>query len=219
MNKHLGDFLWALTLAAAGLFLFADKTHAWFISATTLHPLIMGFFKFALLASMGEMLAVRIITSEWKFFSIKMPVKMFVWGFLGVLVTIAFPIFSAGVDALIKLKMLPFGEKFVLAAFYKSVFLNIMFGFQFMTFHRITDTLIERNALFGRWPFMQIWNSIDWKNMFSVVGVSLLWFWIPAQTVTFCLPPVYRIITAAGLSIILGIILASAKLKAFRTPN
>lgn len=208
------DLLWGAVLAAVAGVLLTDSSHAWFVRATAAHPVVMGFFKFALLASMGELLAVRIVSSEWKFGSINMPVKIPVWGCFGVMITVAFTVFSAGVDALVRAEMLPFGGSPVGAAFYKSVFMNLTFGFEFMVLHRITDTLIERKALLGRWPFMEVWNGMDWKNMFGVVGFSVLWFWIPAHTVTFCLPPVYRIITAAGLSICLGIILASAKLKA-----
>lgn len=47
--------------------------------------------------------------------------------------------------------------------------------------------------------------------MFHVVGGALFWFWIPAHTGTFMLPPQYRIITAALLSIALGTILGTAK--------
>lgn len=206
--------LWLAVLAAvAGVLLF-DASHAWFVAATAAHPVLMGFAKFALLASMGELLAVRIVTAGWRFNSINIPVKIPVWGCFGILITIAFTVFSAGVDALARGGILPFGENPIAAAFYKSVFMNLTFGFEFMVLHRITDTLIERKALLGRWPFLEVWNGIDWKNMFGVVGFSILWFWIPAHTITFCLPPVYRIITAAGLSICLGIILSSAKLKA-----
>jgi len=214
MHTRLFDLLWLAALAAVGAVLVADASHAWFVRATASHPVIMGFFKFALLASLGELLAVRIVSSGWKFGSINMPIKIPVWGCFGVMITVAFTVFSAGVDALVRADMLPFGYNGVAAAFYKSLFMNITFGFEFMVLHRITDTLIERKALLGRWPFLDVWNGIDWKNMFGVVGFSVLWFWIPAHTVTFCLPPVYRIITAAGLSICLGIILSSAKLKA-----
>jgi hypothetical protein len=49
-----------------------------------------------------------------------------------------------------------------------------------------------------------------------VVAPTILWFWIPAHTITFCLPAEFRIIMAAGLSVCLGAILAFAKAKAKR---
>lgn len=37
---------------------------------------------------------------------------------------------------------------------------------------------------------------------------SLLWFWIPVHTVTFLLPPSFRVLFAAVLGAILGLLLA-----------
>ena len=39
---------------------------------------------------------------------------------------------------------------------------------------------------------------------------SIVWFWIPAHTVTFMLPDVYRIGLAAVWSVVLGVILGYA---------
>jgi hypothetical protein len=167
---------------------------------------------------MGELLALRVARGKWILSGIRLPFRVPVWGVLGILVTLAFTIFNAGVDALIRTAVLPVpSERFVgmiITAFYKSLFLNVVFGFQFMTFHRITDTLIERGELLRRWPFLEIWKGINWENMWGVVGFSILWFWIPAQTFTFCLPPEFRILTAALLSVCLGVILSFAKIKA-----
>jgi hypothetical protein len=131
-----------------------------------------------------------------------------------------FPIYSEGVDFLIGRRMLPaFSEPglFMLSsAFWKSFCMNLLFAFPMMVSHRITDTLIDRKMLFSRWPFMEVWNSVDWKNMWSLVAPSIIWFWIPAHTITFCLPSQYRIVMAAGLSICLGAILAFAKIMSRR---
>jgi hypothetical protein len=143
-----------------------------------------------------------------------------VWGVLGVVLTYVFPIYSEGVDFLIGRRMLPaFSEPglFMLSsAFWKSFCMNLLFAFPMMVSHRITDTLIDRKMLFSRWPFMEVWNSVDWKNMWSLVAPSIIWFWIPAHTITFCLPSQYRIVMAAGLSICLGAILAFAKIMSRR---
>ena len=39
---------------------------------------------------------------------------------------------------------------------------------------------------------------------------SLLFFWVPAHTVTFLLPPAFRVLFAALLGAVLGLILAWA---------
>jgi hypothetical protein len=206
------DLLWGSCLGLLLLFLLNPAGLKLFLSATKAHPVLMGYAKYFVLASMGELLAIRITRKTWVFKGIHLLKKAIVWGFLGILVTYAFPLFSGGVNSLVEAGMLPvFKEglaRTVLLAFYKSVFLNIVFGFQFMVLHRFSDSLIYRPG-----PFLDAFKGIDWDNMWKVVGFSLLWFWIPAQTVTFSFPPEFRILIAALLSICLGVILALAKSK------
>ena len=55
---------------------------------------------------------------------------------------------------------------------------------------------------------------IDWQGFIGFVVLKTVpFFWIPAHTVTFLLPPEYRVLVAASLSIALGAILAYAKRK------
>jgi hypothetical protein len=42
---------------------------------------------------------------------------------------------------------------------------------------------------------------------------TIPFFWIPAHTITFLLPPELRVLFAAALGIVLGVILALASLK------
>lgn len=191
-----------------------------FITLTNTYPIIMGFIKFFLLATLGDLIARRIVSGSWTSKKMFLLERAFVWGMLGVLFTFIFPIFSAGVDALISKNLLPvfvtepFGS--ISTAFWKSFWINMIFAFPMMVFHRITDTLIDQRKLFKKWPFLKIWKGIDWDNMWKVVAPTILWFWIPAHTVTFYLPPEFRIIMAAALSTCLGAILSFSKLKAKR---
>jgi hypothetical protein len=68
----------------------------------------------------------------------------------------------------------------------------VFFGPQMMYFHRVEDNLILR-----RWSFAGIETALK----------TLVWFWIPAHTVTFALPKEYQIGLAALWSVALGIIL------------
>ena len=211
MKRNIGfDILWGSCLLLLLLFLLNPAGLKLFVSATKAHPVLMGFSKFFILASMGELLAIRITRKAWAFKGIHLFKKALGWGFLGILVTYAFPLFNAGVNALVEAGMLPvFKEglkRTILVAVYKSTFFNIVFGFEFMTLHRVMDSYISRPR-----PFLEIFKGIDWDNMWKVVGFSLLWFWIPAQTVTFSFPPEFRILIAALLSICLGVILALAR--------
>ena len=80
-----------------------------------------------------------------------------------------------------------------------SVTTNAFFGPQLMAFHRIEDNLIDR-----KWNFAGITNA--WK--------TLIWFWIPAHTITFALPKEYQLGLAALWGFVLGLILGlSAPVK------
>ena len=216
MKRSL-DVLCFLIFIGIGPFLFNDNGRSVFIRLTSMHPVIMGFIKFSILATLGELLIKRIVLQKWIIKGGSWFKRAFMWGCLGVLLTYVFPIYSAGVDSLIERGMLPvFSSQdmfLISSAFWKSFWMNILFAFPMMVGHRITDTLIDRGRLFSKWPFMDVWAFIDWKNMWGFVAPSILWFWIPAHTLTFCLPAEYRIIMAASLSIFLGAILAFAKMR------
>jgi hypothetical protein len=83
-------------------------------------------------------------------------------------------------------------------AFALSTLTNLFFGPQMMFFHRIEDNLILR-----QWNFKGL-TSAWW---------TLLWFWIPAHTVTFSLPAEYQIGLAALWSVVLGLIMGLTKKK------
>jgi hypothetical protein len=56
--------------------------------------------------------------------------------------------------------------------------------------------------------------SIDWERMWGFVfSKTIPLFWIPAHTITFMLPAEWRMIFAAGLSVMLGLILGSVNRK------
>lgn len=207
--KNVYRLILLLLLFVIGVLLFSSTSRDIFISLTTSYPLLSGFIKFAILATLGELIVKKGLTRIYQ--------RVLVWGCLGVLITYIFPIYSYGVDALISKKMLPVFSNVPLltisTAFWKSAWMNIIFAFPMMVAHRITDMLIDKGALFSKWDIVDIWNKIDWKNMWKVVAPSILWFWIPAHTITFCLRSEFRIIMAAGLSICLGLILAFAKEK------
>jgi hypothetical protein len=220
MMKRIYDVVWLIIFVAIIVFLIDAGGREMFVFLTVQHPIMMGFVKFAVLATMGELLVKRIILRKWVFRGTYWYERSFVWGMLGILFTFVFPIYSAGIDALVLKGMLPVLNSdtgcLISTALWKSTWMNILFAFPMMTFHRITDTLIDKRKLFSRWPFLNVWKGIDWDNMWIVVAPTILWFWIPAHTITFCLPAEFRIIMAAGLSVCLGAILAFAKAKAKR---
>ena len=60
-----GDLIWLLTLGAVTTFLIVPELRRIFIQTTLAHPYVMGFVKFTILASMGELLTIRIMTGTW----------------------------------------------------------------------------------------------------------------------------------------------------------
>jgi hypothetical protein len=213
MTKR-GDLLWALALGAVSIFLIIPALHKVFILATNNYPYLMGFIKFAILATMGELLTLRIISGAWRRPS-GMYYKAVVWGCVGISIVLMFGLFAKGVQGVVEQGLLPDAPGFAgrfLKAFYIGTLLNLTFGPVFMAVHRITDTWIDRFVEGQRPTLNKIIAQIDWPDFFRfVVGKTIPFFWIPVQTINFMLPAQYRIIVAAYLSIALGLILAYAR--------
>ncbi len=192
-------------------------------------PLVMAFIKFAILATIGELLGLRIQTGNYFKKGFGIFPRAVVWGFLGVFIAIAFIIFASGTVSFSE-KILHIqnagsvlagklsGQK-ILIAFLISFFLNTMFAPVFMTIHKITDTHIISNngsikSLITPIKVGEIISNLNWRVQWNFVFKKTIpLFWIPAQTINFCFPEQFRVLNAAILSIVLGVILAFANLK------
>ena len=222
MAKY-GTIIWIAILTIIALFLIIPSTHSIFVSVTGLHPYLMGFIKFAILSIMGEYLANRLVYKKW----VKVNgviFKMCIWGILGVLIVLMFAIFTQGVQGAVEKGLLYIGSSSatpVLRAFYISAIMNLTFAPVFMATHRITDTYIDAYSTHRhRVSLSKVIKSIDWSGFLSfVVGKTIPLFWIPAHTITFLLPDEYKVLFAASLSIVLGMILSYAKLKKSETES
>jgi hypothetical protein len=215
MLMKKGDFIWALIMIAMIGFIAAPATNKIFMEFTGEHPYVSGFIKFSILATMGELLAVRIMKKDWSSLPKGIPYRALVWGMLGMLIVLAFEIYGSGVISAQEKGLLPRGGKIVYA-FTVSTLLNTTFAPMLMGTHKITDTYIDlvyKNP--GERPTLAvIAETIDWKGFLSfVIMKTLPLFWIPAHTITFLLPPEYKVLFAASLSLALGLILAFAKSK------
>lgn len=211
-----GTIIWTSVLAAVAAFLIIPQTHSVFVLATNAHPYLMGFVKFAILSIMGEYLANRLVHKNW----VKVKgvlVKMIIWGILGVMIVLMFTIFSQGVQGAAGKGLLFIGDSWaspIIRAIYISAIMNLTFAPVFMATHRITDVYIDAYVAGKRMPVQNVIDSIDWPGFISfVIGKTIPFFWIPAHTITFLLPDEYKVIFAASLSIILGLILSYAKLR------
>ena len=225
-----GDFIWVGLFLAFCAFLINAPTRELFIQFTDQYKLLGGFMKFAVLASMGELLAIRIGSGDWKFTSYFFA-RAVIWGIFGMLITMVFTIFSTGIGKLQAIHVLPFENIAWIRAFFISLFMNCLFAPTFMYAHRISDTFLDikydrklsnlratseskvtRESEFSGITLSDIVKRIDMHNFLKVVvGKNIPFFWIPAHTIVFMLPESYRVLAAAMLSIALGMLLAAAK--------
>ena len=228
------DFIFVLVLAAifAPFIIFNEAFEFLYDKSGGLytnHPMFVSFLKFAILATLGELLGLRIQTGKYLKRGFGIIPRAVVWGFLGVFIYIAFVIFSSG-TVIFSGKVLGIenaggvlqgaltGQK-ILIAFLISTFLNTMFAPVFMTIHKITDTHIINNngkikSIITPVKVNEIITNLNWKVQWNFIFKKTIpLFWIPAHTINFCFPEQYRILNAAILGIVLGVILAFANLK------
>lgn len=209
-----GDFIWLSGMLAIIVFLLLKTTQDIFLDLTQTYPYLMGFVKFAILATMGELMALRIINGHYK-----KPAgliwRIIIWGFIGMLITLMFNVFAGGVVAAQKTGFLPFEGHKLAFAFFTSAIMNLIFAPTFMAFHKYSDTFLDLKAeKAGHVSIKEITNRIDWYGFVSFVLMKTIpFFWIPAHTITFLLPSEYRVLAAAFLSLALGGILAMSKKK------
>ena len=214
------------------LFLFVKPVTSWYMQFNKEHGMVMSFLKFALLATLGEIIALRIKTGNYNEPGFGIIPRMIVWGFLGLAINLAFNIFASGAPvflAYMGLKDAPaamngsFSGLKLLDAFTISTTMNLIFAPVMMTFHKITDIHIIANGgtisgLLKPIPFGPILKGINWDVMWNFIFKKTIpFFWIPAHTITFLLPPEFRVLFAALLGIALGLILAIGGQKAVKS--
>ncbi len=184
------------------------------------HPFIMGFVKFALLATAGEIIAVRMSTGSWQKPSYLIA-RIIIWGLIGIWITYMMKMLFIGSGAIIENGLIPgkglpeFWYKLV-RAFTTSATMNLTFGPTFMAVHKCSDTYLALRAANGKKVSLAaIIDTVDWKRFVSfTLFKTVPLFWIPAHTLTFMLPSEYQVMLAALLSVALGIILNLKKAPA-----
>jgi hypothetical protein len=227
MKKNDLTFILILAIIVVPLLLW-DKAFNSYLAFNGNHGMITSFIKFGLLATLGEIIGLRIRAGVYiqKGFGI-LP-KIIVWGFLGLTIKIAFIIFATGTPIFLNymglenataamksnLSWLKLGVAFTISAAMNIIYAPIM-----MTTHKITDIHIAKNngkfsSLFIPIDFAAAFNKIDWNTQWHFIFKKTIpFFWIPAHTITFLLPADFQVLFAALLSVVLGLILAFASLK------
>ena len=213
MREKLGIWLYiAFSFAFLVAFILLSMLVPPFAQTAVAHPYLFGFIKFALLATAGELLSVRMASGVWRVPSYVWA-RFIIWGVIGIWITYMMKIFGAGVGALMQSHLLPVTNlewlNTLLCAFFISATMNLGFGPTFMALHKCSDTYLELRAKDGAGVTLsQVIDAVDWKRFASFTLLKTVpLFWIPAHTVTFLLPADYQVILAASLSVALGIIL------------
>lgn len=227
MKKSDIIFVFTLLLILVPLIMW-DKSFNAYLSFNKEHGMIISFIKFGLLATLGELIGLRIRTGNYfqKGFGI-LP-KIIIWGFIGLTIKIAFVIFATGTPQLMSYlgmdsAMFAMKNSFTWSklgvAFAISSAMNIIYAPVMMTFHKITDIHVAKyggklSSLLIPINFASAFKSIDWNIQWNFIFKKTIpIFWIPAHTITFLLPSDFQVLFAALLSIVLGLILAVASLK------
>jgi hypothetical protein len=215
-------------------FMLNDSMLAFYNGLNKEHGLVMSFLKFAILATLGEVIGFRIKTGDYELSHFGILPRALVWGLIGLSIKAAFTIFTTGVPAFLEYAglsgsvsvMAPgaglTGLK-VLTAFCISLFLNVLFAPLMMTFHKVTDAHIESYqgslmSIFKKIEVRKILFNMNWDVHYGFVLLkSIPFFWIPAHTITFLLPSQHQVLFAAILGIMLGVILSVAAVKGRKT--
>ncbi len=206
-------------------FIISDTIYNYYDRFYSSFPFVMSFLKFAILATTGELIGLRIRTGKYFVPGFGILPRAIVWGILGITIQAAFIIFARGVPLLLEFAGLQ-GSTEAMAgsltaakvgvAFSISLLLNIFYAPVLMTAHKITDSHIEINGgtlrgFFSTVNVSQILKGIDWDTHYGfVLKKTIIFFWIPAQTVNFLMPEQFRVLIAAVYGVILGVILAFA---------
>ena len=234
MNKQrVNDILFAAAIVVFFMpFFMCDAVFNWYESFNLNHPMVMSFLKFAVLATLGEVIGLRIKTRKYRADGFGLLSRAVVWGFLGLTIKMAFVIFASGVPVFLdkmgvssamEVMKQPLSANKLLVAFSISAAMNLIYAPVMMTLHRITDTHIVANGgklscLVKPIQFGKIMKELDWGMQWNFVFKKTIpFFWIPAHTITFLMPVEYQVLFAALLGIVLGVLLAIAGNKGTAT--
>ncbi len=236
-NMKKQDFIFIIFVCLLFVpFFLSDQVFRFYERFNTDHPFLISFIKFAILSTLGEIIGLRIRTGQYMKNGFGIMPRALVWGFLGIAIKMAFIIFGEGAPRMLALMGADFPSENpadvlrqnffttfsvlqLITAFTVSVTMNTFFAPVFMTIHKITDSHIVNTGgtlkgFFKPINVGKIMSEINWKVQWNFVFKQTIpLFWIPAHTITFLLPAGTRILFAALLGIVLGILLSWASLK------
>lgn len=178
------------------------------------HPYYAGFFQFFVFATGGEFISTRLTTHSWQMNKLFV-YKALIWGLGGMIIALNFRLFYVGTADAMNIGLLPFKGSNLAHAFYTSSANNLMYGPIHSAFTVVAGVYLELKIM--QKQSISIYNainSIDWGQFTSfIICKCIPFFWIPVNTFTFLLPHEYRVICAAILSLVYGILITVLKLS------
>lgn len=217
-KKTYGGAMLGFVIAVFALFaavLIIPQSREVFEDLSANHPYIMGFIKFALLATAGELISIKMASGKFGK-PVYLIARIVIWGLIGIWITYMMKIFFLGSGTMMSVGLLPGGKLAadgiwykLIRAFATAATMNLTFGPTFMAVHKCSDTYLALRAENGKGvKLSQVVDTVDWKRFVSfTLFKTVPLFWIPAHTLTFLLPSEYQVMLAALLSVALGIIL------------
>jgi len=208
-----GDFVWIFILMIWIVVLAVPSSRTVFFEASETHPYFAGFVKFAILATMGDLLGKRLHQKNWMI-PRGVLIKAVVWGIIGMMITLMFSVYMGGVASAQASGRLPWNGSVAAQAVFGSIIMNVTFGPMMMTFHRFTNMLIDAKVekKGSHISLSELVDKNDWHSLVEFAWVkTCIFFWIPVHTLVFLIPGQYRVLVSAFLSIVLGLLLAASK--------
>lgn len=222
------DLIFILCVVACFMpFFLSDDVFNFYVGYNKAHGMITSFIKFAFLATLGEVIGLRMKTGAYNQKGFGILPRAIVWGFLGLTIKLAFVIFATGTPIFLGYLGLEgatdimkgaFSSEKLLVAFAISACMNLIYAPVMMTLHKITDIHIVDNGgtvggLLKPIQFSNIFQKLDWgysgtlfsKKQFHFSGFRLI------LSLSYYLPIIKFF--AAALGIVLGVLLAVASLK------
>ena len=208
------DIWWAVAYGLLAVFTVLFCVTGGFAKVNIAYPYLAGFAQFAVYATAGEVLSGRMLEGTWQ---IKRATwfKSLSWGIGGVLVTLAFTVFSQGTRQAMAAGLLPGYGNTLAQAFFTSVTNNLFFAPIHSALMRVCGNYAEIRFLAGQHITPR--QAVDSADRAELIDFTLFktipLFWIPVNTVGFLLPQEYRIVFAAVLSLAFGILMTVLKLR------
>ena len=204
MHMKRSDIWWAVAYGLLAVFTVLFCVTGGFAKVNIAYPYLAGFAQFAVYATAGELLSGRMLEGTWQINRATW-FKSLSWGIGGVLVTLAFTVFSQGTRQAMAAGLLPGYGNALAQAFFTS----------FSALMRVCGNYAEIRFLAGQHITpRQAVDSVDWGELIDfTLFKTIPLFWIPVNTVGFLLPQEYRIVFAAVLSLAFGILMTVLKLR------